>query len=124
MDVTKTLDDKSLPKDAGSVLFLVDNNESTQTFPEDKNLMDLDKTLVRSDDHDATIKKDYANLDLSKTSNKRTYSDSQYCPFRKRFKGLKGNEFTHDQSGVGDDQFGVGEGADSKTNFVEKQSQS
>ena len=130
MDVTKTLDDDksvgstNLPKDAGSVLFPVDSNESTQTFPEDNSLMDLDKTLVRSDDHDATIKKDYADVDLSKTSNKRTYSDSQYCPFKKRFKGRKGNEFTHDQSGVGDDQFGVGEGADSKTNFVEKRSQS
>ena len=130
MDVTKTLDDDksvgptNLPKDAGSVLFPVDNNESNETFPEDNSLMDLDKTLVRSDDHDATIKKDYADVDLSKTSNKRTYSNSKYCPFKKCFKGLKGNEFTHDQSGVGDDQFGVGEGADSKTNFVEKQSQS
>ena len=88
MDVTKTLDDDksvgstNLLKDAGSVLFLVDNNESTQTFPEDNSLMNLDKTLVRSDDHDATIKKDYADVDLSKTSNKRTYSDSQYCPFK------------------------------------------
>ena len=130
MDVTKTLDDDksvgptNLPKDAGSVTFLVDNNESNQTFPEDNSLMDLDKTLVRSDDHDATTKKDYANVDLSKTSNKRKYSDSQYCQFKKRFKGRKGNEFTHDQSGVGDGQFGVGEGVDSKTNFVEKQSQS
>ena len=105
-------------------VFLVDNNESTKSFPEDNSLMNLDKTLVRSDDHDATIKKDYVDVDLSKTSNKRTYSDSQYCPFKKCFKGLKGNEFTHDQSGVGDDQFGVGEGADIKTNFVEKQSQS
>ena len=93
------------------------NNESTQTFPEDNSLMDLDKTLVRSDDHDATSKKDSANVDLSKTSNKRTYSDFQHCPFKKHFKGVKGNELTRDQSGVS-------EGADSKTNFVEKQSQS
>ena len=82
MDVTKTLDDDksvgptNLPKDAGSVLFPVDNNESNQTFPEDNSLMDLDKILVRSDDHDEIIKKDYADVDLSKTSNKRTYSDS------------------------------------------------
>ena len=108
MDVTKTLDnDKSvgstnLPKDAGNVLFHVDNNESTQTFPEDNSLMDLDKTLARSDDHDVTIKKDSADVDLSKTSNKRTYSDSQHCPFKKHFKGVTGHEFTRDQSGVGE----------------------
>ena len=123
MDVTKTLDDEksvgstNLSKDAGRVLFPVDNNESTQTFPEDNSVMDLDKTLVRSDEHDANIKKDSANVNLNKTSNKRTYSDSQHYPFKKCFKGLKGNEFTHDQSGVG-------EGADSETNFAEKQSQS
>ena len=122
MDVTKTFDDEksvgstNLPKDTGNVLFPVDNNESTQTFPEDDSHMDLDKMLVRSDDHDATIQKDSADEDLSKTSNKRTYSDSQHCPFKKRFKGVTGNDFTCDQSGVG-------EGANSETNFVEKQSQ-
>ena len=38
----------------------------TQTFPEDNSLMELDKTLVRSDDHDATIKKDYADVDRAR----------------------------------------------------------
>ena len=79
--------------------------------------MDQDKTFVRSDDHDATIKKDSADVDLSKPSNKKTYSDSQHCPFKKRFKAVTGNEFPRDQSGFG-------EGADSESNFVEKQSQS
>ena len=121
IDVTKTFDDENtvgstnLPKDPGNVLFLVDNSDSTKTFPKDESLMDLDKMLVRSDDHDATIKQDSADVDLSKTSNKRTYSDSQHCPFKKRFKGITGNEFTCGQSGDG-------KGAD--TNFVEKQSQS
>ena len=53
MDVTKTLDDDksvgptNLPKDAGSVLFPVDNNESNQTFPEDNSLMDLERDLSK-----------------------------------------------------------------------------
>ena len=122
MDVTKACDDENtvgttnLPKDPGNVLFLVDNSDS-QTFPEDDSPMDLDKTLVRSDDHDATIKQDSADVDLSKTAKKRTYSDAQHCPFKKRFKGITGNEFTCHVSGDGN-------GTISDTNFVEKQSQS
>ena len=123
MDVTKTFEDENtvgstnLPKDAGDILFPVDNSDSTKTFPEDESLVDLDKMVVRSDDHDATINKDSSNLDLGKTSNKRTYSDSQHCKFKKRFKGITGNEFTCDQSGDGN-------GADSENNVVENQSQS
>ena len=79
--------------------------------------MDLDKMLVRSDDHVATIKKDSSYLDLGKTSNKRIYSNSQHCSIKKRFKGITGNEFTCDQ-------FGDGKGADSENNVFEKQSQS
>ena len=122
MDVTKTCDDENtvgttnLPKDPGNVLFPVDNSDS-QTFPEDDSPMDLDKTLVRSDDHDATIKQDSADVDLGKTAKKRTYSDAQHCPFKKRFKGITGNEFTCHVSGDGN-------GTISDTNFVEKQSQS
>ena len=56
-------------------------------------------------------------MDLGKTSNKRTYSDSQHCPFKKRFKGITGNEFSCDQ-------FGDGKGTDSENNIVKKQSQS
>ena len=64
MDVTKTFDDENtvgstnLPKDAGNVLFPVDNSGSIKTFPKDDGLMDLDKMLVRSDDHDVTIKQE------------------------------------------------------------------
>ena len=62
MDVTKTFEDENtvgstnLPRDAGNILFPVHNSDSTKTFPKDDSLMDLDKTLVRSDDNDVTIK--------------------------------------------------------------------
>ena len=121
MDVTKTCDDdntvgtNNLPKEPGKVLFPVDKGDSV-TFPEDDSPMDLEKTLVRSDDHDATIKQDSADVDLSKTAKKRTHSDAQHCPFKKRFKGLTGNEFTCHESGDGN-------GTVSDTNIVEKQSQ-
>ena len=61
MDVTKTFVDENtvgstnLPKDAGNILFLVDNSDSTKTFSEDDSLMDLDKMLVRSDDHESKM---------------------------------------------------------------------
>ena len=92
MGVTKACDDDNtvgttnLPKEPGKVLFLVDNGDSV-TFPEDDSPMDLEKTLVRSDDHDATIEQDSADVDLSKTAKKTTHSDAQHCPFKKRFKG-------------------------------------